>query len=190
MVNFIKNADLYLEDYKFIENIEIPDELVEQIGEERENIDMLKLISVYKGKDVRSWFFDSRGTKKIAALASYIIEGLENNKILIIDEFDSSLHFKLTRAIISMFNNELNKNAQLIFTTHDISLMDVKKIFRKEQIWFTYKDETQGYLYSLKDFTAKNGIRDTTNLIEKYNKGILGAVPDPSLIESLIEVTS
>ena len=40
---------------------------------------------------------------------------------------------KITRAIISMFNNSLNKNAQLIATLHDISLLDCKKMFRKEK---------------------------------------------------------
>ena len=132
--------------------------------------------------------FDSTGTKKIAALASYIIEGLEKGRILIIDELDSSIHFKLTRAIVALFNNELNTNAQMIFTVHDINLMDCKRLFRKEQIWFVYKDSESVYVYSLADFTAQQGIRDTTDIIEKYRKGILGALPDPELINSLLDL--
>ena len=50
--------------------------------------------------------------KKKPILSEEQIEAIENKKILIIDELDSSLHFKITRAIISMFNNEINKNAQ------------------------------------------------------------------------------
>lgn len=50
--------------------------------------------------------FDSTGTKKIAAMASYVIEALEQGRILVVDELDSSIHFKLTRAIVAMFNNE------------------------------------------------------------------------------------
>ena len=38
----------------------------------------------------------------------------------IIDELDNSLHFKLSRAIIALFNNELNENAQLIATLKEI----------------------------------------------------------------------
>ena len=115
--------------------------------------------------------FDSTGTKKIAALASYIIEALEEGRILIVDELDSSLHFSLTRAIVALFNNELNNMAQLIFTVHDVTLLDCKRLFRKEQIWFVHKDKEQVYLYSLADFTTANtGIRDSTNLLINIKK--------------------
>ena len=109
---------------------------------------------------------------------------------MIIDELDNSLHFKLTRAIISMFNNELNQKAQLICTAHDVSLLDNKKLLRKEQIWFTHKDDSQVYLYALSEYTAgKDGIRDTSDLIEKYKKGVFGAMPEPDLFGTLMEVS-
>ena len=89
-----------------------------------------------------------------------------------------------------MDNNELNKNAQLIATLHDISLLDCKKMFRKEQIWFTDKNEEQTELYSLKDFSyEQSGIRaDTTDIQDRYSKGAFGAIPDPDLISTLLEV--
>ena len=87
-----------------------------------------------------------------------------------------------------MFNNELNVNAQMIFTVHDINLMDCKKMFRKEQIWFVHKDSDGVYVYSLADFTAQQGVRDTTDIMEKYRKGALGALPDPELIHSLLSI--
>ena len=55
-------------------------------------------------------------------------------------------------------------------------------MFRKEQLWFVHKDDNGVYLYSLADFTAKEGVRDTTDIIEKYRKGMLGALPKPELI--------
>mgnify|MGYP003294376242 FL=1 len=83
----------------------------------------------------------------------------------------------------------MNKNAQLIATLHDISLLDCKKLFRKEQIWFTNKDESGTELYSLKEFSyAENGVRDTSDIKEKYSKGEFGAIPDPDLISALLEV--
>ena len=195
VVNFIKNADLYLEDYKYDENIKLftlSEDLTktELLNEEISNLspnalDQLKLISVYKGKEVPSVIFDSIGTKKIVSIAGYIIDTLENSKILVIDEMDSSLHFKITRSIVSMFNNELNKNAQLIFSVHDINLLDIKKLFRKEQIAFIEKNNNSIKIYRLSDFTAINGIRDTTDVIEKYKKGLLGAIPKPNLYSSL-----
>ena len=196
VVEFIKNADLYMDDYAYVdmdkihvkvENVdERPEEKVLNIPEQI--IDQIRLVSVYKGIPVPSILFDSTGTKKIAALASYIIEGLENGRILVVDELDSSIHFKLTRAIVAMFNNELNYNSQLIFTVHDINLMDCKKMFRKEQIWFVHKDQDRVYLYSLGEFTAQQGVRDTTDIMEKYRKGVLGALPDPELIRSLLSI--
>lgn len=195
IVEFIKNADLYLDDYEYknLEDIKINIDR-EDVAEERvlnipdQLLDKIRLVSTYKGVAVPSILFDSTGTKKIAALASYIIEGLEKGRILVVDELDSSIHFKLTRAIVAMFNNELNNDAQLICTVHDINLMDCKRIFRKEQIWFVHKDEDGVYVYSLADFTAEKGVRDTTDIMEKYRKGILGAVPDPDLINSLLDI--
>ena len=122
-----------------------------------------------------------------AALASYIVEALEKGKTLVVDELDSSLHFKLTRAIVALFNNELNIKAQLIFTVHDITLLDCKKLFRKDQIWFASKDEGIAYLYSLADFTARDGVRsDSSDVATLYRKGILGAMPEPDLISVLL----
>lgn len=195
VVEFIKNADLYLEDFKYDENIKLIKTSERRdrntlLNEEinlipSSSLDQLKLVSVYKGIEVPSLIFDSIGTKKISALAGYVINALEDNRILIIDEMDSSLHFKLTRAIVTMFNNELNKNAQLIFSVHDINLLDLKKLFRKEQIAFMEKDEKLVKIYKLSDFSAADGIRDTTDIIEKYKKGIFGAIPHPNLYKSL-----
>lgn len=196
VVDFIKNADLYLDNFEYVDadKIQVDIHKKEEKPEEKaldipeQVMDQIRLVSTYKGVSVPSLLFDSTGTKKIAALASYIVEGLEQGRILVVDELDSSIHFKLTRAIAAMFNNELNSSAQLIFTVHDINLMDCKRMFRKEQIWFVHKDEEGVYVYSLADFTAQQGIRDTTDIMEKYRKGALGALPDPELINSLLEL--
>ena len=196
VAEFVKNADLYMDNFEYLDidklkleigfKAEKPEEKVLDIPEQF--IDHIRLVSIYKGVPVPSIIFDSTGTKKIAALASYIIEGLEQGRILVVDELDNSIHFKLTRAIVAMFNNELNTAAQLIFTVHDINLMDCKKMFRKEQIWFVHKEKDGVYVYSLAEFTAQQGVRDTTDVIEKYRKGVLGALPDPDLIRSLLSI--
>lgn len=192
IVNFIKNADIYLDDYRYEENVkfEVDDkEINEKILKNQNFMDQIRLISVYKGRPLPSILFDSLGTRKIAALASYVITALEEGKTLIVDELDSSLHFKITRAIISMFNNSINKSAQLIATLHDISLLDCKKMFRKEQIWFTDKTDLGAELFSLKDFNyEQDKIRDTTDIQDKYSKGAFGAIPEPDLISTLLEV--
>ena len=195
VVDFIKNADLYMDNFEYVDmdkiqiktqDTEKPEEKVLDIPENV--MDQIRLVSTYRGVHVPSMLFDSTGTKKIAAIASYVIEALEQGRILVVDELDSSIHFKLTRAIVAMFNNELNTSAQMIFTVHDINLMDCKRMFRKEQIWFVHKDEKGVYVYSLADFTAQQGVRDTTDIMEKYRKGALGALPDPELINSLLSM--
>lgn len=196
IVDFIKNADLYLDNYEYVEMDKIRLKTGEGSEKPEENIfdlperimDQIRLVSTYKGVPVPSMLFDSTGTKKIAAIAGYVIEALEQGRILIVDELDSSIHFKLTKAIVALFNNELNKNAQMIFSVHDINLMDCRRLFRKEQIWFVHKDEDGVYVYSLADFTAQQGVRDTTDIMEKYRKGALGALPDPELINSLLSI--
>lgn len=196
IVEFIKNADLYMDNFEYVdmdkiklESVEYEKKPEEKVLEVLDNImDQIRLVSTYKGISVPSVLFDSTGTKKIAAIAGYVIEALEQGRILVVDELDSSIHFKLTRAIVAMFNNELNENAQMIFTVHDINLMDCKRLFRKEQIWFVHKDEAGVYVYSLADFTALQGVRDTSDIIEKYRKGTLGALPDPELINSLLSI--
>lgn len=196
IVAFIKNADLYMDNFECVDMEQIHFKVGEGDGKPEEKVlnipdkimDQLRLVSTYKGVHVPSMLFDSTGTKKITALAGYVIEALEQGRILVVDELDSSIHFKLTRAIAAMFNNELNTDAQLIFTVHDINLMDCKKLFRKEQIWFVHKDQDGVYVYSLADFTAQQGVRDTSDIMEKYRNGVFGALPDPELIQSLLSI--
>ncbi len=203
IADFVKNADLFLQDYKFLTEEEfaaaykfkMAQKLSDKNSVQETSIrlgdafmDKLHLASIYKGVQVPSILFDSTGTKKIAALASYVLNALEHGRILVVDELDNSLHFKLTREIIAMFNNEMNRKAQLIATVHDVSLLDCRTLFRKEQIWFSHKDTEHAYLYSLGEFSAaEDGIRETTDLIEKYKRGLLGALPKPDLFNSLYE---
>ena len=199
IVNFILNADLSMDDYKYLsdDELKVRIDLPEENVKPQENalnvaapiMEMLHLASVYKGKIVPSIIFDSTGTKKIAAIASYVIDALENGKILVIDELDNSLHFKLTRAIVALFNNELNAEAQLICTVHDVSLLDCQNLFRKDQIWFAHKDRDNAYLYSLTEFTSeKDGVRGVSDLIDRYRMGVFGALPEPDLFKTLEEV--
>ena len=200
VAKFVLSADLSLEDFRYADDDEVRAVLKDIDAEKsapQENAlqhsaplaEMFHLVSVYHGVSVPSIIYDSTGTKKIVALASYVIGALKNGRILIVDELDSSLHFSLTRAIISLFNNELNKNAQLIATVHDISLLDCQSLFRKEQIWFTHKDQDSASLYSLAEFTASESkTRGTSDLIAKYRAGVFGALPEPDLFETLQEM--
>jgi hypothetical protein len=39
-------------------------------------------------------------------------------------------------------------------------------------------------------FTAKDsGVRSDGDILDKYSKGMFGALPDPSLVEALLDIT-
>lgn len=118
---------------------------------------------------------ESEGTKNLFSFIAPMREVLEDGKILIIDELNNSLHPLLVRKLIEFFHNpEINKNnAQLIFSTHDASLLD-KTLFRRDQIWFTEKNqENATTLYSLSDFK----VRKEEAIGKGYLQGRYGAIP-------------
>ena len=189
-VELIRLADLDIDDYVYSEAAVRPSAFRPQesvlINSDSAE-DMYRLMSVHRGRAVRSLTFDSTGTKKMVAIASYIIEALTDGKILVVDEMDSSLHFKLTRAIVSLFNNELNCSAQLVFTVHDVTLLDCRRLFRKDQIWFASKEDGEVRFYSLASFAEqREGARGDTDVMERYRSGALGALPEPDLIAVLL----
>lgn len=118
---------------------------------------------------------ESRGTQQLFELAARFIDALDEGSVLIIDELDSSLHPMLTRKLVEMFHDpQINRsNAQLIFNTHDLSLLD-RNLFRRDQIWFTEKDRTGATkLYSLLEFSP----RKEEALAKNYLQGRYGAIP-------------
>jgi AAA15 family ATPase/GTPase len=118
---------------------------------------------------------ESYGTQRLFALSSPLLEVLENGWILFVDELDASLHPLLLRHLIKLFHNaQTNPNgAQLIFNTHDTTLLD-GSLFRRDQIWFMEKDrEGSSHLYSLLDFSPRQG----EALAKGYLIGRYGAIP-------------
>jgi AAA15 family ATPase/GTPase len=118
---------------------------------------------------------ESKGTERLFALAAILFIALEVGGVLVLDELDSSLHPILVRSVIEMFQDpEKNKNcAQLIFNTHDTTLLD-QSLFRRDQIWFAEKDKGgASHLYPLSDFRPRN----SEALQKNYLQGRYGAIP-------------
>ncbi len=119
---------------------------------------------------------ESSGTRSLFAMVVFILDALETGKLFYIDEFEQNLHPLLARALIDMFHNPKTnkKNAQLLFTTHEISLLD-KELFRRDQLWFTEKDEYgKTELYSMGDI---EGARNNVPYDKWYLSGRFGATP-------------
>lgn len=133
-----------------------------------------------EGKHIDNITFDinqeSTGTKKLLALGFLIFEALEDGDVLVIDELDKSLHPLLTKILIKLFSssNSNPRNAQLIFASHDVSLLN-NSIFRRDQIWFSEKDQngTSTY-YSLSNL---KGVRKDITYEKYYLNGAFGGIP-------------
>ena len=147
--------------------------------ESRQEADIPSATLFHQGKNNNPIGFDlneeSHGTQRLFAYAGPILDVLRDGKVLVVDELDSSLHPKMVRFLITLIQNPtLNKNnAQLIFTTHNTSLLDID-LFRRDQIWFMEKDQEQAsHLYPLTDFSPRKG-----EALEKgYLLGRYGALP-------------
>ena len=150
----------------------------------------LKLESTYE-RNGKSYSFpsilvDSIGTKKLIVYASYILRALKEEKILLVDELDTSWHTLLTRNIFALFNSIANVRAQLIASCHDLLLLDDEHMFRRDQIWFTYKDKKGTYFYSLSDFKVDSSEKPGM-VMANYLKGKYGALPYPMMGDSISE---
>ena len=119
---------------------------------------------------------ESVGTGKLLVLGGIILGALAESQVLVIDELDNSLHPKLTKVLVNLFNDPSTnpKKAQLVFTTHEVSLLD-NELFRRDQVWLAEK-EYQGFshYYSLADIS---GVRKDTPLEKWYMSGRFGATP-------------
>lgn len=115
---------------------------------------------------------ESLGTQKYFGMVGQIIETLVNGSILIVDEFDSRMHPILSRFIVKLFNSQKNnpKNAQLIFATHNTSLLD-KDILRRDQILLFKKNAAGATEFlSLHDKNVRNDASYQKNYLEgKYD---------------------
>lgn len=117
---------------------------------------------------------ESEGTKKMLRLSIIAYACLTLEKILFIDEFDAKFHPLLTKKIVELFNSTENKNAQLVFITHDTNLLSAD-LLRRDQIDFVEKDKFgASHLYSLVQF---KGIRNNASFEKDYIQGKYGAIP-------------
>ena len=119
---------------------------------------------------------ESAGTRRLLFLVGPVLDILEKGLTLVVDELDTSLHALLVRRLVQLFHEpETNRNgAQLIFTTHDTSLLSVNGLLRRDQIWFVQKNgEQASALYALAEFSP----RKNEALERGYLTGRYGALP-------------
>ena len=116
---------------------------------------------------------ESDGTKRLFDLIP-LYESGQKGKIIVVDELDRSFHSKLTEEYIKRFFEITKENScQLICTTHDLNLMDLR-ILRQDEIWFIEREEDHSSrIYSLSDYKQ----RFDKNILNDYLIGRYGAIP-------------
>ena len=127
---------------------------------------------------------ESFGTRSLFLIGCHILQALQNGNPFFIDEMDSGLHSYITQLIVDIFRNaRINRNnAQLIFTTHDVNLLDQNTI-RKDQVWFTEKDQYgASEMFSLSDF---EDVREDSLFAKWYLNNKFGGVPSLQSLEKL-----
>lgn len=146
---------------------------------ERHPYEVKTIHNVYNdaGEVVREEKFElnmeSSGTNRYFSLIQYILNVIEDGGVFIVDEMSARLHPILTKFIVDLFQGKMNKEAQLIFTTHDISLMN-RKQFRRDEIAFVEKNKKgESTLYTLADIKA----RSDASFAKDYMAGKYGAIP-------------
>ena len=119
---------------------------------------------------------ESVGTQRFFSRIGLWMDAMNSGAVLVVDEIEASMHPLLTRHLIEMIQDQTtNQNhAQLIFTTHDTGLLDLK-LLRRDQIWFAEKDEKsmQTDIYALTEFSP----RKEENIAKGYLQGRYGAIP-------------
>jgi hypothetical protein len=193
-LQFLKEADFNITDVLFEDKIrKLPEEMLRFFEtapiseEERARIKKEKALHVEetifthkiidKGNEELYTLPENRqskGTIRYYGLSAPFFHAIENNAFLLIDEIGSALHPLLVMHFLREFLKK-STQAQLLFTTHNMSLLNEKEMLRKDAIWFTEKQEDGATeLFSMADFN----FRKELSFYNAYKLGKFGGVPE------------
>jgi len=181
--DFLKAADISIADIQ-IQNKKIIGKTIHfdligeksEVKEEEQEVAELQFHHITeKGEAFLDLQDESDGTQRLLFMTGPVLKILKQGKIFIVDELDNSLHPLIVRRLIELFNNPIfnQEGAQIIFSTHDVSLLD-NELFRRDQIWFVEKNNDQeSSIYPLSDFSP----RKSEAIAKGYLMGRYGALP-------------
>jgi hypothetical protein len=184
ILDFLKKADLGIEDLKAIElkGDNLPEDLPDGVKQDfKKGKVVISSRTRFNEKlepngesDFAFAVQESEGTRKMFELSPFIYNALKAGTPLVIDEFDARFHPLLTKKIVELFNSEANKGSQLIFTTHDANLLSAD-LLRRDQIDFVEKDKFgASHSYALVEI---KGVRNDASFEKDYIQGKYGAIP-------------
>ncbi len=193
LLDILRKADFHISDIKLFEEEDLPDYVFEILRNEvEESKGKMEGVDIQNKRKKGSLKFEhtvnqstyslpfeleSSGTRRFYGFAGLLTQLIDEPSIVLIDELESSLHPDLyEHFLISYLMN--SKESQVIASTHYRDILNNKSIFRNDAIWFTDKSENCATeLYSLADFDS-SVVRDTSNVLNAYKSGKLGATPN------------
>ncbi len=121
---------------------------------------------------------ESDGSRRLVQLLPGFLDLLKNpaGKVYLIDEIDRSLHTQLTRRLLELYleNCSAHTRSQLLFTTHDVQLME-QSLLRRDEMWVTERTSPEGS--TLYAFSEYKDVRYDKDLRRSYLEGRFGGVP-------------
>jgi AAA15 family ATPase/GTPase len=177
LLNFMQAADFGILDFEIVERsmprLKGQDLDDEEVLFEFKQLEILFRHQLQTGTVLLPFSSESEGTRVFVTLAIQLLINSSAGRLMLIDEFERSLHFELAQSLMHIFNNEKQMN-QFVLTTHNLDLMDDD--LRVDQIWFVEKNEFgESNLYSLFDFKMPGAQRGDYGYKKRYNAGLFGA---------------
>ncbi len=188
VINSMNKADIHIEEIIIQDILQksketeiilkmLPNRLHDSVTNENGHLRMRQVKMRHKNGEL-DLGDESNGTQRFFGLSGAVYKFNQTNCVRIIDELESSLHPDLVKHILLEFlkaSEERNLQSQLLFTTHDSSLLMEKGILRRDAIWFTErKDDESTELYSMSEFSLKKDL----SYFNAYRNGKLGALPN------------
>ncbi len=185
-----------LDFHVFAEKTHLPQELIRNIEEKRQGMfsiggkyyifgekqgDRITLVQIkfqhrLNSKSVEFDLEDeSDGTRRLLDLLPMLFAmDKKTRNIYLVDEIDRSLHTKLSKYLLNLFlKNSEEANCQIIYTAHDLNLIDLDN-FAQDEIWFVEKKLSgETMIKPMSDFN----IQEDQNVLKAYLNGRFGAVP-------------
>lgn len=185
VLDFMNSADLSIADIRvdahpFSPDMlpkDMPSSVRDEISQQMAGKEMMKTTFLHEDVETHEQVeFDeeeeSDGTRALYAFAGPWRDVIENERVLVVDELDTSLHPLIVHYLVKLLHHD-GRKAQIVLTTHDTTLLS-QKILRRDQVWFMEKnDKNATELYPLSDFSP----RDNEAIERGYLNGRYGGIP-------------
>jgi AAA15 family ATPase/GTPase len=186
LLSFLDTIDSGIVDYqlpdtnlKYVSNYDfmnVDDIVKTDVSREKNLVELRKCLVLDYGNQKIPFSLASSGIHKIIDFFCFAVDAIDNGKVIIADEFESHMHPLVARQLLVLFNDKAtNKNAQLIFTSNETLLLNLKYL-RRDQVWFAeiLKDTRATNMYCL---SQVRNVRKVENIQKNYVTGKYGAIP-------------